>query len=1126
MIEAGHYESARKAAAAELVVAEERFGPDSPEVARAYDRVVEAMWRGGKACDPECLQLAAEAVRRSSDLHGIDSRQVAVSLWNLGHVRWGRAEYAAARLLFEDALGIGESQLGRDDPLLVEILYGLAEVHRLEGDLETSEALHRRGLRIAEDLGSDGRAVGQALNGLANVIADQGDPDVVAVSLYRQSAAMREDALGDYHPDVAVSLHNLAYQLYWEGHYREALSVGDRALGIQDKSLAPNNPLIARTAMYLALINTENGYARRAVELYERVLEINSRALSPRHPRRAEAYIWYATLLTQIGDYIGARKTLEEALAIDEAGHGTLAANRSLWVRELLAVVAARIGDASEAERLFTKISSEMVDGEWGLHYSENFNENLADFYREIGRVSDARELYQKQLDHWGESAPERSRILLKLAWLECGAGNAVAAEPLFEYARTGRFRASGMRHPEVADSLFGSAQVAASRRDLDDAARLCQQGLDLLETVYGKEHPRVAFGLGALARYQEALGHTYEAFDSALRAEELGQRHLAILVRGMAEREALQYDAARPKGLDAALSIQGSQNDPSLVERTWNQLIVSRAAVLDEMAARTRLVADSTDPEDLRLANDLAAARERLAYLIVAGPNERHPEMWPQLVADARHERNRAERILAERTRIRSESQRVYDVSLKNIAAALPENAALVAYAGFNRIDAGGVGCQPAGQVAGSSDYVAFVARRDGQPVAVPLGPAKDIDDLVDRIRRETSRPSESYGERLASAESAYRAAGTELRRTVWDPIIPHVTGIETVFVVPDGSLNLVDFAALPVGASRYLADSGLRVQYLSAERDFHLEGEDAPISRALLIGAPAFDDGLQKTAYKSDNPTVEKAVPMALPERGGLNRGRSSDAADLRTMNFDPLPHSSREIDDVAAILKRGGAIPGQERERRPSLIVSPEVIRLTGTLATERGFKELAPGQHLLHIATHGFFIQISRQSLGQDSARRNPSRAIVENPLLLSGLALAGANPPETASSDEEDGILTAEEIASVDLSGVEWAVLSACDTGVGEVVAGEGVFGLRRAFQIAGARTLIMSLWPVDDEVTRAWMRELYTNRFVNGMSTIDSVHEASLALLNERREKGLSTHPFYWAGFIASGDWR
>jgi CHAT domain-containing protein len=145
---------------------------------------------------------------------------------------------------------------------------------------------------------------------------------------------------------------------------------------------------------------------------------------------------------------------------------------------------------------------------------------------------------------------------------------------------------------------------------------------------------------------------------------------------------------------------------------------------------------------------------------------------------------------------------------------------------------------------------------------------------------------------------------------------------------------------------------------------------------------------------------------------------------------------------------------------------------------------------------------------------------------ESPLLLSGFALAGANHRDAARPDEEDGILTAEEIASLNLTNVQWAVLSGCDTGVGEVRVGEGVFGLRRAFQVAGARTLIMSLWPVEDDTTRRWMKALYSNRFAKGMSTIDAVHEANLEVLRHRREAGLSTHPAFWAGFIASGDWQ
>jgi CHAT domain-containing protein len=144
----------------------------------------------------------------------------------------------------------------------------------------------------------------------------------------------------------------------------------------------------------------------------------------------------------------------------------------------------------------------------------------------------------------------------------------------------------------------------------------------------------------------------------------------------------------------------------------------------------------------------------------------------------------------------------------------------------------------------------------------------------------------------------------------------------------------------------------------------------------------------------------------------------------------------------------------------------------------------------------------------------------------SPLLLSGLALAGANQRRTAAADEEDGILTAEEIAAMDLSGVEWAVLSACDTAVGEIQAGEGVFGLRRAMSIAGVRSLIMSLWSVDDEATREWMHALYEARFRRGLDTVEATRVAGLSVLEARRRAGQDTHPLYWSAFVAVGDWR
>jgi CHAT domain-containing protein len=145
---------------------------------------------------------------------------------------------------------------------------------------------------------------------------------------------------------------------------------------------------------------------------------------------------------------------------------------------------------------------------------------------------------------------------------------------------------------------------------------------------------------------------------------------------------------------------------------------------------------------------------------------------------------------------------------------------------------------------------------------------------------------------------------------------------------------------------------------------------------------------------------------------------------------------------------------------------------------------------------------------------------------ESPLVLSGLALTGANARHTAAPDEEDGVLTAEEVSSLDLHGVEWAVLSACETGLGEVRVGEGVFGLRRAFQIAGARTVIMSLWSVQDEPAREWMTALYTGRLEQQLDTAQAVRDASLAMLRHRRQRQQSVHPYYWAGFVAIGGWE
>jgi CHAT domain-containing protein len=354
-------------------------------------------------------------------------------------------------------------------------------------------------------------------------------------------------------------------------------------------------------------------------------------------------------------------------------------------------------------------------------------------------------------------------------------------------------------------------------------------------------------------------------------------------------------------------------------------------------------------------------------------------------------------------------------------------------------------------------------------------------------------------------------------------------------VFVVPDSAINLVPIAALPASRGGYLLERGPVIHYLSAERDLAAPepARAAAPGTLLAVGGPAFST---REVFASAAPKPVPA-PAPRPEAVIATRGTgvASTCVGFRTMTFDPLPAARAEAEEVAALWTSSSAGAGEPART------------LVGTVASEASFKQLAPGRRVLHLATHGFYLgdecdgplpqntrAVGGLVSGAKPAAQAPAarlrarrvQATPENPLLLSGLAFAGANRRSAAGADEDDGILTADEVAGLDLTGLDWAVLSACDTGLGVVRVGEGVLGLRRAFQMAGAHTVIMSVWSVEDRSTRQWMRALYSGRFERGLDTADAVHQAALSTLHARRSATGSGHPFFWAGFVAAGDWR
>jgi CHAT domain-containing protein len=346
------------------------------------------------------------------------------------------------------------------------------------------------------------------------------------------------------------------------------------------------------------------------------------------------------------------------------------------------------------------------------------------------------------------------------------------------------------------------------------------------------------------------------------------------------------------------------------------------------------------------------------------------------------------------------------------------------------------------------------------------------------------------------------YLRAAEALRQAVWDPVAPHVEGARRLFVVPDGSLHRLGFATLPDTRGGFLLEGDLEFHYVSSERDLASTSDEKGPSTLLALGGPDFDaaPGLPDLSkVEAGERTPFGATSMSAP---AVYRGEPLDCESFRDVRFRPLPGTDREIDEISR-----------------SWTEAREIDTLKGVLAHETLLKAAAGEHGAIHLATHGFALDDCR---GPDVPAWQRTTT---NPLLLSGLALAGANNRDEAGPGEDDGILTAEEVGSLDLTGVGWVVLSGCDTGTGRVVAGEGVLGLRRAFRVAGARSLIMSLWPVDDDATRRWMRALYAAR-KDGASTSGSVTHAARTVLRENMEAGLPAHPFYWGAFVAAGDWR
>jgi len=1037
--------------------------------------------------------------------------------------RWGI--FLALTLLSPAAYAAaGDDAQALDDR--VESLY--ADKRYEEAEVFARESLEVR--RAA--LGDDHLDVAKSLLRLASVLNKQAKYDE-ASARYEECIAIRRVALGPDHPDLAFALNNLALVLRAQGQNEAAVPLFRESLAIWKEKLGPHDLKVALGQNNLAAALKARGEYDEAKSLYEQALAIR-KAVDADHPRVAMSLNNLADVLKDQGDLDGARALMEQALAFYRRVHGDDHLRVALMLNNLGSVLI-RMGDRSAARPLQER-SLEIRIGKLGpehLDVATSLN-NLGSTLRGQGDYAAARPLLERSLAIWrkvlGEDHTKVGIGMSNLASLLHSQGDLETARTLYEQSLTvhraaGNEGATGLAlnnlatvltslrdhetarslleeslvmrrarygdvHVQVALSLSNLATVMNAQKDHSAAEKLLEESLEIYRQVLDDDHPDIANGLSSLGLTRQAQGD----FDGA---RALFERSLAIrrsahgddhprVARNLKylarlEEKAGNLPAARQRREEALTIVEGRLwMLDALSEREALIYLPRRRTTLDGWLAIT----DASDSDAWShvlkfkgaIAARLSAARvwtrdnPEAAAIAAELTDVRRQMARLALSADLEDRKTRLSTLSEKRDRLERSllQQSAATRAANDIESASPKKLCAALPTGAALLDLYRYKRQ------GEYHYVAFTAVAGTCDIRrTELGLAKPLEDAVADWRSLLQDPD--------ATAARVDTRGAYVNDLLWAKLAPLVGSATHLFVVPDGALASAPLSALPIGDGRYLLEDRA-ITWLDRANDILLPSA-AGAAGALVVGDVEYD--AVATGGESEH-------------RGVLAPCNKGD--------FPPLPGAAAEAESIAERWRK-------TRKKEP-------LTHLFGATATEASVTRELEGKAVVHLATHGFF------ATGHCKSALAGDGTVGFDPMVLSGLVFAGANQPANPLA-LNDGILTAAEVASLDLSGTSLVVLSACETGLGEIRSGEGVLGLRRAFRVAGAQTLVMTLWSVSDDNAASLMDAFYRLLLHRRrpVAAAEALRTAQLDALRRQRAIGV-VKPGAWAGFIAAGDWR
>ncbi|MCR5454606.1 MAG: CHAT domain-containing protein [Bacteroidales bacterium] len=880
-----------------------------------------------------------------------------------------------------------------------------------------------------------------------------------AIRLQTYTVDIRKKALGDQHPDYATALHRIAMFYDDMGQYNEAIRIQNIALDIRKKTLGEEHIDYAKSLNNLSTYYKEVGNYDEAIKLAISAIEIFKKLFGEEHPHYATMLRTLANNYDYVGNYTDAMRLATTALEINKKLYG----EGSLKYAEALSTLSKTyifIGNYTEAIRLGTaaaEIKKKNL-GEQHPQYAVSLH-NLATNYARMGDYNEAIRLASMAMEirkvKLGEEHPKYAMSLRSLAAYNAMIGNYATAISIVSKASDICKKNLGEGHPDYAESLCLMAGFYSHSGDYNEAINTATHALDIFQKVLGPQHPKCAEVMRRLADYNLMTGNYGKAVDWYSQSCRLIKSFILKTFSSMTSRERSNFWNIQSEFFSKNLPYAAYKHpDTTLNALAYDALVFSKGLLLNAELEIQNLVEKSGDTTFFNRYYKIQQDRAMLdkLYLTTIEDREKDADSLAKVI-------DSEERLLVESSKALGDYTKNLSIDWHDVQKNLKDNDLAIEFACVKDT------------AAKQLVYLAFVLKKGmDAPHIVNLFNIFDFFDIDHKDYYNTPK----------------------LYNLVWKPLEKYLEGVKTVYFSPAGQIHTIGVEYLPDANGKIFAEK-FDTYRLSSTRELVLQRSINPDRKASTYGGIKYDfseDDWQK--QKAETDSIRRSF-RDIPILSGNSRANG----------MEYLEGTKQESATVAQLLRAADY----------------EVKAMSDAAATEESFKQLSgSGIKVLHIGTHGFYETEENLKNANMSFYTSSEQSDEDRSLSCSGLLFAGANSVldptrrNEIPEDVDDGILTAKEISRLDFNGLDLVVLSACQTGLGEITS-EGVFGLQRGFKKAGAQTIVMSLWKVADESTQLLMVNFFKN-----LTAGQSKRAAFLAAQKTVRAK--FPNPLYWAAFV------